>query len=97
MNSTFTGQSLNYYALAVSILNSCLPETAFEKLQSEHPDKVVAFISDEDAIDMRKLKAEGYSYYEIAEMYGVTYYAAYHNIRRRNLKGDVGYAHAETG
>jgi len=97
MSSTFIGQSLNYFALAVSILSTCPPETAFEKLQNEHPDKVSTVISDDDVLDMRKIKAEGYFYYEIAEMYGITNHAAHYNIKRRKLKGDEGYELTETG
>jgi len=77
---------LNYYAMAVAILAECSVETAFEKLQSDHPDKVRPQINDEDIIDMRKLKAEGVSWPELGRIYDAPKYTVYGRLRPRKEK-----------
>jgi len=59
----------NYYALVVSILTTCIPETAFEKLQSDKPSCVHNQITDEDYTDMLKMRKEGLFLREIGEIY----------------------------
>ena len=75
--------SLNYHALAVAILAECSVETAFEKLLSDHPDKVKSYYTPEDVEDMRKLKAEGVSWPELGEIYCVPWTTVYGRIRSR--------------
>lgn len=60
---------LNYHALAVSILVNCIPETAFEKLQSDKPSNVRAQITDSDWSDMVKLREQGVYYKDLEEIY----------------------------
>jgi hypothetical protein len=60
---------LNYYALIVAILANCIPETAFEKLQSNTPRSVKNQITTDDLDDMVTLHQEGLSYKEIGEIY----------------------------
>ena len=62
---------LNYYAIAVAILGKCTVETAFEKLQCEHINKVRSTLTPEDTEDMRKLHSEGLPYSAIARIYDV--------------------------
>ena len=59
----------NYYALMVSILTTCIPETAFEKLQSDNPGKVQNQLTDDDWVDIAKLKSEGLFFREIGAIY----------------------------
>jgi len=63
---------LNYFAMAVAILDECNIETAFEKLQHAHPEKVRPHFTLEDIDDMRKFRDEGLSYYAIAKIYDVS-------------------------
>lgn len=74
----------NYMALAVAILADCPPETAWKWLDkgkcqngTHHPD-----VSKDDDRSMVKLKAEGLTYKEIGQMFGLTKDAVYNRIRR---------------
>ena len=62
---------LNYYALVVSILGECIPETAFEKLQSDKPQFVKNQLTDDDWNDMVKLREQGVYYKGLGEIYCV--------------------------
>lgn len=62
---------INYYALVVSIIGNCIPETAFEKIQSETPSTVKNRLSDEDFKDMAKMREEGMFLKDIGEIYGI--------------------------
>lgn len=65
---------LNYYALCISILCDCLPETAFKKLQADDPSLVkdgFRVLNDDDLKDMIAMKRQGLTYRQIAEFYGV--------------------------
>jgi len=77
---------LNYYAMAVAILAECSVETAFEKLLSDHPDRVKSCYTPEDVEDMRKLKAEGVSWPELGEIYCVPWTTVYGRLRPRKGK-----------
>ena len=72
---------LNYYALTVAILSECSIETAFERLQSNHPDSVRAILTAEDNEDIRKFRAEGLTFYEIASYYDAPWTTIYGRIR----------------
>jgi len=72
---------LSYYALVVAICCSCTPETAFEKLQHERPSEVRAQLSLEDLQDMRRMKAAGYTYKQLGELYGMHPDAVYGRLR----------------
>jgi hypothetical protein len=74
---------LNYHALTVSILAGCSVETAFEKIQSAHPDAVKQQITPEDVEDMKKFRDEGMGYREIAELYNVPWTTVHGRIRPR--------------
>lgn len=60
---------LNYYALAVAILANCIPETAFERLQSDKPSKVKNQVTHDDYDDMVKMREDGVKFSEIGEIY----------------------------
>jgi hypothetical protein len=79
---------LNYYAMAVAILAECSVETAFEKLQCFHPDKVGSSqtLTSEDTEDMRKFRGEGMSYQEIAQLYDAPWTTVHGRIRPREGK-----------
>lgn len=62
---------LNYYALVISIIGDCMPETAFEKVQSEKPSKVRNRITNDDIEDMAKLRAQGLTLKDLGEIYGI--------------------------
>ncbi|MBC2721817.1 hypothetical protein [Desulfosporosinus sp.] len=79
---------LNYYAMAVAILTDCSIETAFEKLQSDHPDMVRPQISEEDYQDISRFKESGLYWTEIASFYNIPWYNLYKRVRDR--KGKVG-------
>lgn len=77
---------LNYYAMAVAILSKCSVETAFEKIQSDHPDTVRPQFTSEDIEDMRKLKAEGVSWPELSRIYDAPWTTVYGRLRPRKEK-----------
>jgi len=79
---------LNYYAMAVAILAECNIETAFEKLQSDHPDMVSSrhTLTPEDTEDMRKIKAEGITWKALGEIYCIPETTAYRRLRHRKEK-----------
>ena len=77
---------LNYYAMAVAILAECSVETAFEKLQCEHPSNVKSLFTSEDVEDMRKLRAQGVSWPELGEIYGIPTATAYGRLRPKKEK-----------
>lgn len=79
---------LNYYAMAVAILEECIVETAFEKLQSDHPDKVKTryLLTPEDTEDMRKLKAQGVTWPELGEIYCVPWTTPYSRLKPKKEK-----------
>jgi len=77
---------LNYFAMAVAILDECNIETAFEKLQHAHPEKVRPHFTLEDIDDMRKFRDEGLSYYAIAKIYDVSLATIIGRLRPREEK-----------
>ena len=79
---------LNYYAMAVAILAECSVETAFEKLQSEHPDKVGSrlTLTPEDTEDMQKFRDEGMSYKGIAQLYDAPWTTIHGRLRPRDQR-----------
>lgn len=79
---------LNYYAMVVAIIGECTVETAFEKLQSDHPDKIISrnTLTSEDSEDMRKLSDAGITYREISEFYHVPKTTVDGRIRLRRQK-----------
>lgn len=78
----------NWYALAVSILANCIPEMAFRKLESSHPNKLIMKYTKEDIEDMYKLK-KTMTYKELAEIYCSTPEGIYHVMKRRSKGGEV--------
>ncbi|WP_088186358.1 hypothetical protein [Desulfosporosinus sp. FKA] len=86
IRSKFLDLKLNYYALTIAILGECNIETAFEKVQSDHPEMVHPQFSMDDLEDMRKLKAEGVSWPELGRIYNVPWTTVYGRIRPRNRK-----------
>ena len=73
---------LNYYALVVSILGECIPETAFEKLQSDKPQFVKNQLTDDDYRDMVKLREEGVFYKDLSEIFGLDKGTIHRNLKR---------------
>lgn len=74
---------VNYNALILAILSKCSPETAFVKIESVAPKKVRPQLTPEDIQDMRKFRAEGVIYNEIASYYGATYAVIYRKLNPR--------------
>lgn len=75
----------NYYALLLSILKRYTPEQSFEvlqigKIKQKHD------IQKNDVNEMVQLKAQGLTYREIGEMFGISGDAAYTRIRRATGK-----------
>ena len=79
---------LNYYAMAVAIVAECTVETAFEKLQSEHPNKVISLhtLTPEDTEDMRKLKEQSVTWLELGKIYCVPWTTPYSRLRSKKEK-----------
>lgn len=77
---------LNYYAMAVAILAECSVETAFEKLQSDHPDKVKPQVSEEDHQDILRFRDQGLLWTEIANIYDMTWQNIYRRVYNRKEK-----------
>lgn len=77
---------LNYYALAVSILGECIPETAFEKIQSDKPQFVKNQLTDDDWDDMAKLRAEGIFYKDLGAIYCMDPATIHRKLKRLGLK-----------
>jgi len=73
---------INYYALIVAILRGCNPETAFEMVQADHPDRVRPQISKADVADMVKFKEKGLTYEKIGAIYGVNKYFVFNRVRK---------------
>lgn len=79
-----TGEvAVNYCALILAILSKCSLETAFEKIESATPEKVKPQLTPEDIQDMRKFRAEGLFYREIATYYGATKDVVYGKLNPR--------------
>lgn len=87
---TFIDLASNYVALAVSILNNCTPERAFDLLEDYErataKGSVRTDITPDDIEDMHKLRAQGYKYREIGEMYGLSFEEAYYKMKRRKRR-----------
>lgn len=89
----------NWLALGIAILSPkfITPEEAFDLLYIEEratrgkpSRRYNKTIDDKDIKDMMKLKFEqGYTYKEIADMYGVTAYTVYGRIRNYKKKEDA--------
>lgn len=77
---------LNYHALVVSILGECLPEMAFEKLQSDAPSKVTNQLTDDDWDDMARLRLQGVYYKDLEEIYGLDKATIHRKLKRLSLK-----------
>jgi len=72
--------------MAIAVLAKCSVEIAFEKLQGEHPDKVHSQFTNDDLIDMRKLRAEGVTWKELGMIYDVPWTTVYGRLRPRKGK-----------
>lgn len=74
----------NYFALAVAILGSCPPETAFERLDKGKQRGFVARkdLTKDDDREMARLKKTGAFYREIGDLYGLSPGAVYNRIRK---------------
>ena len=81
---------LNYYALAVSILSECLPEMAFEKLQSDKPGNVKNQLTSEDWDDMAKLREQGVYYKDLEAIYGLNMGHICRNLKSLKAKKEIG-------
>lgn len=77
---------LNYYALTVAIISECSIETAFEKLQSEHPDSVRPLLNKADNQDIRAFRKQGITWPEIASYYCTPVTTVYGRVRARKRK-----------
>ena len=77
---------LNYYAMAIAILAECSVETAFEKLQSDHPDLVTAQLCEEDYQDIKHFRDQGLVWTEIAAIYNMPWQNIYKRIYNRKKK-----------
>lgn len=86
MNALSYRTTMNYAALAVAVLAPCTVETAFEKLQSDHPDEVRVQLDERDLDDIMVLKRRGVTWPELAEIYGTTWTTIYGRVRKRPEK-----------
>ena len=87
MMSRTEAVKINYYALVVSILNNCIPETAFEKVQSDRPSKVQNQLTDEDWQDMSKLRKDGVYFKELSEIYCMDKASIHRKLQRLSKQG----------
>lgn len=71
--------SENYYALYISIIKRLTPEQSFELLSTGSIKKQC---NPKDVQDMIKLKAQGMTYSELAEAFGISIDTAYHWVSR---------------
>lgn len=78
-------QDLGYAALTFAILRNTTPETAFWKLLTD-AKSTRAQISDEDMEDVMKMRSQGFTLREVAEMYGVTDSNLSHRIEKMRKK-----------
>jgi len=76
----------NYCALAVSILKDCNPETAFAKLEHEHPAYVKTVVLPEDISLMESYRKRGLTYAQIGNIFGLSMDVVYSRIKRRRAK-----------
>ncbi|WP_422447851.1 hypothetical protein [Thermoanaerobacterium sp. DL9XJH110] len=79
----------NWYALIIAILGNCIPEVAFKKLESNHPDRVKMQYTKADLEDIYKIKKSGVTYTELADIYCTTPYSLYHILNRAKKKGVI--------
>jgi len=68
----------NYLALYISIMTGYFPEIAFQKLEGEQRIQLSA----QDYHDVLALKAAGFTWKEIAELYGLSQAAILGRIYR---------------
>lgn len=73
----------NIAALAIAILKGISPEQAFAILEGKN---IITVYNEEDIKDMVRLHDQGFSYRQIAEMYGLTKDAVQKRINRYKKK-----------
>lgn len=76
----------NYCALALSIIDGCLPETAWARLNNPHPETVKAVILPEDINLMKRYRKHGLTYKQIGDIYGLSMDIVYSRIRRNGAR-----------
>lgn len=69
----------NYYALAISIIKGLPPEQSFELLST---GRVKQKCNPDETEDLVKLKDQGMTYEEVAEIFGISADTAYRRIYR---------------
>ena len=76
----------NYCALALSIIRDCNPETAFAKLEHEHPAYVKTVVLPEDISLMERYRKRGLTYEQIGNIFGLSMDVVYSRIKRHGQR-----------
>ena len=69
-----------FTALMICVFSNMTPEQAFRKLENKSYKNTM--LSDEDALDMMKMKENGMTYKAIGECYGISESAAFRRMER---------------
>lgn len=72
----------NYVALMMCIFTGWEPEQCFSYLETSRKPKRKSNITEDDVLDMIRLKQNGMSHREIGEIYGLSPDAVYYRIKR---------------
>lgn len=72
----------NYVALMMCIFTGWEPEQCFNYLETLRRPKRKSNITEDDVLDMIRLKQNGMSHREIGEIYGLSPDAVYYRIKR---------------
>lgn len=72
----------NYHALMVAILAACDPETAFAKLNGN----IRPYFGDQDQAEVYRLRRNGYSWAEIADIFSLSVPEIFKNLRTCRTK-----------
>lgn len=68
--------NLNYAAFTFAVINGCLPEAAFAKIEKD-----IDYHASDYAGDMKILKTE-FTWREVGELFGISEMAAYRTVLR---------------
>jgi DNA invertase Pin-like site-specific DNA recombinase len=80
----------NFCALAISILKDCTPEQAFD-LYYDGFTKLDRSAIKEETMDMVALKAQGMTYAQIAEIFGMKWATVGKRLKRAEKTACTGY------
>ncbi len=75
--------SENYYALYLSIVSYLTPEQAFALLETGVKKRL---LGEQDTIDMKKMRRQGWTFKDIAEAYGIKDSTVYKRLKNYDKK-----------